>query len=209
MKYLINYNNKFKIIPVLAMAMMGLFFLSSCLKDNTNLDKLHDSPPLVGFLFPGPSSYPSQGGYMVSDTLNYSSTAQTVAFDSASEYPSGGNSPLTIELSYTSFPKPFKEPVTVTVGIDTTEISMINSIDGTNFVMLPSGSYTLPNNGQVTIQPVTLGNYPTVLVQPQVTTSMLDTTRQYLLPLKIMSVQQGGIVIASNLNQAAVQIVVR
>ncbi|MGH2642864.1 MAG: DUF1735 domain-containing protein [Chitinophagaceae bacterium] len=221
MRHLIKYNNRFKIIPALACIMISLFFLSSCLKDNTNLDKLHDSPPLVGFLFPSPSFYPSQGGYLISAPLSYSTTPQTVVYDSTQAYPggysahypdpspTGADAPWEIELSYTSFPNPFKEPVTVTVGVDPTEVAEINAADGTNFLMLPSGSYTLPNNGQITIQPVVLGHYPTVVIFPQVTTSMLDTTQQYLLPLKIVSVQQSGIVIASNLNRAAMQIVVK
>ncbi|TAN10812.1 MAG: DUF1735 domain-containing protein [Chitinophagaceae bacterium] len=207
MKHIKNCINQYKIISTAAITIICLFLLSSCLKDTR--ENLSVSPPLVGFLFPNPNFYPVQGGYLVSAPLSYSGSPQTVVYDSTMAYPSGSNSPLEIELSYTSFPKPFKGPVTVTVGVDSTEIAAINAADGTSFRMLPAGSYTLPNNGMVTIEPVVPGNYPVAVVYPQVTTSMLDTAQQYLLPLKIMSVQQSGIVIASNLNEAAMQIVVK
>jgi hypothetical protein len=204
-----RFKNKYKAFPAVAgLLLLMATCLSSCLKDNR--EDLSTSPPLVGFLFPSPAFYPAQGGYLFSAPLTYSSTAQPLVYDSTQAYPNGSNSPLEIELSYTSFPQPFNKAVTVTVGVDTSEISEINSAAGTNFLMMPSGSYTLPNSGQVTIEPVEVGNYPTVLVVPQVTTSMLDTTggKQYILPLRITSAPS-GIVIASNLSGAAMQVIIQ
>ncbi len=202
-----KYSYKYKLIPFPALIMGVVLLLSSCLKDTR--EDLSQSPPLVGFLFPNPGFYPPSGGFVMSRPLTFSGTPQTVTYDSTKAYPAGSNAPLEIELSYTGFPKPYSGLVTVTVGVDTTEIGVINAANGTNFQMLPAGSYTLPNNGQVTIQQAQLGKYPVAVVYPQVTTSMLDTTNEYLLPLKIMSVQQNGVVIATNLNQAAMQIVVQ
>lgn len=195
-----------KLIPFPVLIMGVMLLLSSCLKDTR--EDLSKSPPLVGFLFPNPGFYPPAGGFVVSRPLTFSSTPQTVTYDSTSAYPAGNNAPLEIELSYTGFPRPYSGPVTVTIGVDTTEISIINAANGTNFQVLPAGSYTLPNNGQVTIQPAQSGKYPVALVYSQVTTSRLDTSLQYILPLKITAVQQSGIVIATNLNQAAMEIVV-
>jgi len=185
---------------------LSLFLLSSCLRDSR--ENLGTSPPLVGFLFPSPGFYPAQGGFVMSAPLSFSCTAQTVSYDSTTAFPGGGNSPLQVELSYTSFPAPYHTNVQVTLAVDTTEISQINSANGTNFLMLPAGSYSLPNNSQVTITPAQLGNYPIADVMPQVITSMLDTTQQYILPLRIVGAPS-GIVIASNLSGAAIQIVVK
>ena len=206
MKRFINDINKYRNLLGVALLLLVIFSLPSCLKDTR--EDLSKSPPLVGFLFPNTAFYPASGGFIVSRPLAISSTPQTATYDSTASYPAGGNSPLEIELSYTSFPAPYSGSVTVTVAVDTTEISVINSAAGTSFIMLPAGSYTLPNNGQVTIQPAVLGKYPIAIVYPQVTTSLLDATQQYILPLKITSAQQ-GITIATNLNQAAMAIVLQ
>jgi hypothetical protein len=186
-------------------AVLSIFLLSSCLKDTR--ENLSTSPPLVGFLFPSPAFYPEQGGFVASAPLAFSSTAQTVSYDSTTAFPGGGNSPIQVELSYTGFPAPYHTNVQVTLAVDTSEIGAINSANGANFIMLPAGSYSLPNNSQVTITPAQLGNYPVANVYPQVITSMLDTTQQYILPLRIVAAPS-GIVIASNLSGAAIQVVV-
>lgn len=202
MKYFLCFQKKHKILLFLGL----LVTLSSCLKDTR--EDLSTSPPLVGFLFPNPGFYPPQGGYLVSAALGSSSTPQTLVYDSTQAYPAGNNAPLEIELSYTSFPAPYPTAVTVTVAVDTSVITAINAADGTDFIMLPSGSYTLPNNGQVTIEPAKQGSYPIAMVSPQVTTSMLDASKNYLLPLKITEAP-AGITIATNLNQAAMQVVLK
>ncbi|MGN6531219.1 MAG: DUF1735 domain-containing protein [Ginsengibacter sp.] len=200
MKYIIYFQKKYKILLFIGL----LILFSSCLKDTR--EDLSKSPPLVGFLFPNPGFYPAQGGYLQSAPLGISSTPQTLVYDSTQAYPSGNNAPLEIELSYTSFPAPYPNAVTVTLGIDTSAIGKINDTAGTDFIMLPAGSYTLPNNGQVTIEPAQPGKYPIAIVLPQVTTSMLDASKDYVLPLKITSAP-AGITIASNLNEAAMQVI--
>ncbi len=202
MKYIFHFQKKYKMLLFIGL----LVTLSSCLKDTR--ENLSKSPALVGFLFPNPGFYPPQGGYLQSAPLAISSTPQTLVYDSTQAYPGGNNAPLEIELSYTSFPAPYPTAVTVTVGVDTSAISQINDIAGTDFVLLPAGSFTLPNNGQVTIEPAQAGKYPIALVMPQVTTSMLDASKNYLLPLKITSAP-AGIAIATNLNQAAMQVILK
>lgn len=206
MKRFINFINKHNKFLSIVIMLGAITFLSSCLKDTR--EDLSKSPPLVGFLFPNTGFYPASGGFVSSLPLAVSSTAQTVVYDSTSAYPVGNNSPLEIELSYTSFPQPYSVPVTVTVGIDSTEIPEIDSIAGSDFVMLPTGSYSLPDSGQVTIQPVQLGNYPVAVVSPRVITSMLDPTKNYILPLKIIGAP-AGITISTNLYQAAIAIVLQ
>jgi uncharacterized protein DUF1735 len=202
MKYVIDLQKKYKHLLLMSL----IFLLSSCLKDKR--EDLSKSPPLVGFLFPNPDFYPAQGGYVQSVPLGISSTPQTLVYDSTGAYPTGNNAPLEIELSYTSFPAPYPAAVTVTVGIDSSAISSINDADGTDFIMLPTGSFTLPNNGQVTIEPAKLGQYPIAVVYPQITTSMLDASKNYLLPLKITAAP-AGITIATNLNGAAMQVILK
>lgn len=207
MKRFGNYISSYKKLLSITILLGVVFSLSSCLKDKR--EDLSKSPPLVGFLFPNPSFYPASGGYLISAPLAVSTTPQTVVYDSTQAYPAGNNSPLEVELSYTSFPQPYSGgPVTVTIGVDSTEISVIDSIAGTNFTMLPAGSYSFPNNGQLTIEPVQLGNYPIAVFYPQVITSMLDPAKSYILPLKITAAPS-GITIATNLYQAAMQIVLK
>lgn len=207
MKRIINFINKHKEFLSIVILLGGLLFLPSCLKDKR--EDLSKSAPLVGFLFPNTGFYPAAGGFTSSLPLTFSSTPQMLMYDSTQAYPSGNDVPLEIELSYTSFPAPYSGgPVTATVAVDTTEISVINAAAGSNFIMLPAGSFTLPNNGQVTIQPVQLGKYPIAMVTPMITTSMLDTTQTYILPLKITSVSQ-GITVASNLDQGAIAVIIK
>jgi hypothetical protein len=92
--------------------------------------------------------------------------------------------------------------------VDDSLVSVINDAAGTDFIMLPTDSYTLPNNGQVTIQPAKAGQYPIAVVSPQVNTSMLDASKNYILPLKITSAP-AGITIATNLNEAAMQVILK
>ncbi|MHB1921307.1 MAG: DUF1735 domain-containing protein [Chitinophagaceae bacterium] len=206
MKPKINYSKMYRAIPITALVVTCIFSLSSCLKDTR--ENLSQSPPLVGFLFPSPGFYPPSGGFVFSSPLAYSSNAQTVAYDSTQAYPNAFNAPLEIELSYTSFPAPYKSAVTATVVVDSTIIAEINAADGSSFLMPPAGSYSLPNNGQVTIQPAQLGKYPVAVVYPTIITSKLDTTQQYLLPLRITTASS-GITVASNLNQAAIHLVIQ
>jgi hypothetical protein len=206
MKPLIDFQNKFQRILASIILISLISFLSSCLKDSR--EDLSKSPALVGFLFPNPGFYPAQGGYLQSAPLGISSTPQTLVYDSTQAYPAGNDAPLEIELSYTSFPAPYSTAVTVTVGVDDSLVSVINDAAGTDFIMLPTDSYTLPNNGQVTIQPAKAGQYPIAVVSPQVNTSMLDVSKNYILPLKITSAP-AGITIATNLNEAAMQIILK
>jgi hypothetical protein len=202
MKNIIHFQKKYKKLLFIGL----LLALSSCLKDTR--EDLSKSPALVGFLFPNPGFYPPQGGYLQSAPLAISSTPQTLVYDSTQAYPAGNNAPLEIELSFTSFPAPYSTAVTGTVAVDDSVINTINNADGTDFIMPPAGSYTLPNNGQVTIQPAKPGQYPIAVVYPQITTSMLDASKDYILPLKITAAP-AGITIASNLNQAAMQIILK
>ncbi len=191
-------------VPALILLLTG--GLASCLKDSR--EDLSKSPPLVGFLFPSPGDYANNGGFTFSIPLAFSSTPQNLVFDSTQAYPFGTAFPLEVELSYTSFPNPYPKPVTVTLAIDSSIVAAINSANGTSYLAPPSGAVTLPNNGQVTIEPATLGNYPTARIVPTINTSLLDTTQTYILSLKIASAP-AGVVVASNLNEGAIRIVVK
>lgn len=79
--------------------------------------------------------------------------------------------------------------VYVTFGIDSAGVAAYNTAHGTNYLLLPSSAYTISSLADTIGSGQTSSDGQTIAI----TTSALDFTAQYLLPVQLMSVSSGTI----------------
>jgi hypothetical protein len=157
-----------KIISIASLACS--LILSSCLKDTPYMN-VADSPPIIEF-----GLSPANG---VSGPFTY-----------AGDTASGSNIDTAIALVIAS-PQVLNYNVTVTVAIDTTQITAYDIANSAGYTMLPSNLFTLDST-TVTIQAgYRVANLPITL-----NLQNFPATHNYALPLKITN--GDGLIISSN-----------
>jgi hypothetical protein len=161
-----NMKLKILIIP----GIFAIVALSSCLKDTPYMDVSNTAPIIEFGISPangskGPFKYKG-------DTAASPSVDTAVALDIAS-------------------PQVLSKAVTITIRVDTSQISAYNTAHGTSYTLLPSNLYnikstviTIPAGYRVGAIPITL-NFPT-----------FPATHTYALPLAIAD--GGGLIISGN-----------
>jgi hypothetical protein len=159
-------NRKFFSAVILIIVIM----CSSCLKDTPYLD-VSDSPPIIEF-----GLSPANGDF--GPYLYNGDTATAPAIDTA------------IALLIAS-PQVLTKDISVTVAVDTSQISAYNAAQGTGFTMLPSNLYAL-DSLTITIKAgYRVGRLPVSLNFPA-----FPATYNYALPLVITN--GDGLIISGN-----------
>jgi hypothetical protein len=152
----------------------GVFALGGCLKSTPYLD-VSNTQPIIEF---GVS--PANGDFgpfpLAGDTVG-----SPVVVDTA------------VGLVIAS-PQPLNQAYSITVRIDTTQISAYNSANGTSYTLLPDSLYSMPDS-VITIQAGhIIGRLPVNVNFP-----IFPQTQSYALPLTI--VNGGGLLISGNASQ--------
>lgn len=151
---------------------------SSCLKSTPYLD-VSNTQPIIEFGWS-----PANGHY---GPFQYDSTGTSLETDIDTA----------VGLVIAS-PQPLKKDITITVGIDTTQISaFVASEDSLNFTLMPSSMYTI--DSVVTIKAgYTLGRIPVTLKLSQ-----LPLMTGYALPLKITG--SDGLIVSGSTGASSAQ----
>jgi hypothetical protein len=176
-------NYLFKNIGRMSMA-IGLFataLLSSCLKDTSpGTINFGTSPALVGFQYGG-------FGFQPYVAAIYGTPTDTVD--------------LKVTLSVASIT--LGKAVTASLVADDAFVSSYNTANGTSYNVLPAADYSVPNGGAVTWAPGT--QYAVIHIK--FAGQNIDFTQNYAFALKLTNAN--GAVIASNLNEALVTVVLK
>ncbi|MEP7144702.1 MAG: DUF1735 domain-containing protein [Ferruginibacter sp.] len=96
--------------------------------------------------------------------------------------------PLSFGAAYGGLGYPGQD-ITVGFKIDPSLVSSYNAQHGTNYIILPAASYTVPNLSGV----VKAGQTSSNTLSIQVTTKTLDKSFKYIIPVSIASVSSGFI----------------
>ena len=161
-----NMKLKFSIIPGLLSAVI----LSSCLKDTPYMD-VSNTAPIIEF-----GTSPANGSYGPF-TYNGDTTASP-AIDTA------------VALVIAS-PQVLSKAVTVTIKVDTSQISAYNSANDSNYVALPASYYSIGSTTITIPAGYRVGRISVKLNFPQ-----FPATHRYALPLSITD--GGGLLISGN-----------
>jgi len=151
----------------------GIVALGGCLKDTPYLD-VSNTKPIIEF-----GISPANGWYgpfgLAGDTVG------SPAVDTA------------IGLVIAS-PQVLNKSVTITVQIDTTQISAYNAANGTSYTLLPANLYSMTDSVITIPAGYRIGRIPVNINFP-----IFPQTQSYALPLTI--VNGGGLIISGNSNQ--------
>jgi hypothetical protein len=164
---------QFKIKAALTSAVIMVLF-ASCLKDKgPGTENYSHSPALVSFQYTGTSALPFTVALLGTPSDSFA---------------------LEVTLSVASIT--LTTPVTATIAPDDASLADYNTANGTDYQMLSSDLYTLPNNGAVTISP----GQQIVSIPIHFSGDKVDFSKNNGLALKITAAS--GAVVATNLNTA-------
>ncbi|HLX91760.1 MAG TPA: DUF1735 domain-containing protein [Puia sp.] len=148
----------------------GSCAMGACLKDTPYLD-VANSAPIIEF-----GLSPANGDF--GPFVYAGDTASSPAMDTA------------VALVIAS-PQVLNKDITVTVGLDTSQISAYNQANGTTYTLLPSDLYSLTNTS-VTIK----AGYRVGRLSVSLNLPSFNATHTYALPLVITN--GGGLIISGN-----------
>jgi len=176
MKKLINI----KTAILTTMGVLIILLGTSCLKEDDPSENYSHSPALISFQYSGFSAEPFVASLYGQATDSF---------------------PIEVTLSVASLT--LNSAVTATIAADQTTLDSFNSANGSSYVQLSSGLYTLPNNGTVTINP----GQQIVSFTLHFSGDQIDFDQANALALKITDAN--GAVIATNLSTAILLLTLR
>jgi Domain of unknown function (DUF1735) len=163
---------KLKLFAILSLASVSL--LTSCLKDTPYMD-VSNTQPIIEF------------GQSVANGV-YGPNGYYGAFPFAGDTAGGPVATYDTAVALVlASPQVLNSSVTVTVAIDTTQLSAFNNSQGTSITMLPANLYSLPQLTATIKAGYRVGSIPVTIYL-----SNFPAAHQYGLPIKIVSAVDNG-----------------